>query len=62
MVLTESITAMNELARHGGFAPIQWVFAKLPRELATQGGEDERAYVGATQAHLDGPRAFALQS
>ena len=54
MVLTESIRDMNELARHGGFAPIQWVFANLTRELATHGGEDERAY--------EPLRAFALQS
>ena len=61
-VLSESICAINEMARRGGFAPAQWVLAKYPRQPATLGDEDERADVGAIQARVDGPRAFVLQT
>ena len=40
MVLTECINAINEMVRHGGFAPCQWVLSKLPRSPATQGDEE----------------------
>ena len=33
MVIAGCICAINELARHGGFAPVQWVIGKLPRNL-----------------------------
>ena len=62
MILTESITAINEMARHDGFAPAQWVLSKLPRQPATLGGEREASDIGTMQAHVDGPTAFALQS
>jgi len=62
MVLAEYITAINEMARHGGFAPVQWVLARFPRQPATLGDEDERHDIGAIQAHLDGPTTFALQA
>ena len=62
MALSECITALNELSRHGGFAPVQWVLAKFPRQPATFGDEDERHDIGAIQAHYDGPTQFALQS
>ena len=62
MILSESLNAVNELARHGGFAPVQWVLNKFPRSPATQGDEDEFADIGAIQGHLDGPTAFALQA
>jgi hypothetical protein len=62
MVIAECICAINELARHGGFAPVQWVIGKLPRNPATVVNEDEYADIGAMQAHLDGPTAFALQA
>ena len=62
MVLTECINAINEVARHGGFAPCQWVLSKLPRSPATQGDEEEFADIGANQSHIDGPTAFALQN
>jgi hypothetical protein len=62
MCLTECITAMNELQRHGGFAPVQWVLAKFPRQPATMGDEEECHDIGAIQAHLDGPTQFALQA
>ena len=62
MALSECITALNELSRHGGFAPVQWVLAKFPRQPATFGDEDERHDIGAIQAHHDGPTEFALQS
>jgi len=35
IALTECLNAMNKLARHGGFAPVQWVLAKFPRQPAT---------------------------
>ena len=25
MALSECITAINEMSRHGGFAPVQWI-------------------------------------
>ena len=62
MALSECINALNELSRHGGFAPVQWVLAKFPRQPATMGDEDERHDIGAIQAHFDGPTEFALQS
>ena len=37
MVLTECITAINEGTRHGGFAPVQWVLLRFPRQPATLG-------------------------
>ena len=55
MVLTEAITTINEMSRHGGFAPVQWVLARFPRQPATLGDEDERADIGAIQAHVEGP-------
>ena len=62
MVLTECITAINEGARHGGFAPVQWVLSRFPRQPVTLGDEREATDIGAIQAHVDGPAAFALQS
>jgi len=61
MILNEALNAVNELSRHGGFAPVQWVLAELPRSPATQGDEDEFANIGTLQAHVDGPTTFALQ-
>ena len=37
MALTECITAVNELARHGGFAPVQWVLAKVSKTAGDNG-------------------------
>ena len=62
MCITECINAMNELTRHGGFAPVQWVLAKFPRQPATMGDEAECHDIGAIQAHVDGPTEFALQA
>ena len=62
MVLAECITTMNELTRHGGFAPVQWVLARFPRQPAKLGDEEEAADIGTIQAHLDGPTTFALQA
>ena len=62
MVLTECINAINEMSRHGGFAPVQWVLSRFPRSPATLGDESEAADIGAIQAHVDGPTEFALQS
>ena len=55
------LNAINEMTRHGGFAPCQWVLSKLPRAPATQGDEEEFADIGAIQSRIDGPTAFALQ-
>ena len=62
MVLTECIAAINEGARHGGFAPVQWVLSRFPRQPATLGDDREAADIGAIQAHVDGPTEFAIQS
>ena len=61
-ILSECLTAANEMARHGGFAPPQWVLPRLPRDPATMGDGDERHDVSALQAHADGPRTFGVQS
>ena len=60
--LTECLNAMNELARHGGFAPVQWVLGKFPRKPATMGDEEECHDIGAIQGRVDGSTEFALQA
>ena len=62
MILTECLNAINEMSRHGGFAPVQWVLSKFPRAPATQGDEEEFADIGAIQGHADGPTEFAIQT
>ena len=62
MVISERLSAINEMSRHGGFAPAQWVLSRLPRVPASQGDEAEFADTGAIQAHVDGPTEFGLQS
>ena len=52
MILSECLNAANEMTRHGGFAPAQWVLSRLPRNPATMGDEDECLDVGALQAGL----------
>ena len=60
MILTESLAAVNEMTRHGVFAPVQWVLSRFPRAPATQGDEQEFADIGAIQGHVDGATAFAI--
>ena len=62
MTLSECLNAVNEMTRHGGFAPVQWVLSRLPRNPATMGDEDECLDVGALQAYADGPTTFRVQS
>ena len=62
MALAECIAAINDMSRHGGYAPVQWVLAKFPRQLANQGDEDEIFDIGSIQAHEDAPTSFALQA
>ena len=62
MILSECLNAVNEMTRHGGSAPVQWVLSRLPRNPATMGDEDECLDVGALQAHADGPTTFGVQS
>ena len=40
MIFSECLNATNEMTRHGGFAPAQWVLSRLPRNPATMGDED----------------------
>ena len=49
MILSECFNAANEMIRHGGFAPAQWVLSRVPRNPATMGDEDECLDVGALQ-------------
>ena len=37
MALTECITAINEMSRHGGFAPVQWILGKFPTSASYYG-------------------------
>ena len=46
MILSECLNAVNEMTRHGGFAPAQCVLSRLPRNPATMGDENERLDVG----------------
>jgi hypothetical protein len=62
MILAECLNAINELARHGGFAPVQWVLNKFPRSPATHGDEKEAHDIGTIQAHVDANTAFADQA
>ena len=62
MILSECLNAANEMTRHGGCAPAQWVLSRLPCSLATMGDEDECLDVGALQAHANGPTTFGVQS
>ena len=62
MILSECLNAVNEMTRHGGFAPVQWVLSGLPRNLVTMGDEDECLDVGALQAYANGPTTFVVQS
>ena len=41
MILSECLNAVNEMTRYGGFAPVQWVLSRLPRNPATMGDEGE---------------------
>ena len=51
MIFSGFLNAANEMARHGGFAPAQWVLSRLPRKPAAMGDEDESLDVGALQAY-----------
>ena len=62
MILSEYLNAVNEMARHGGFALAQWVLSRLPSNPATTGDEDECLDVDALPAHADGPTTFGVQS
>ena len=62
MILTEALNALNEMSRHGGFAPSQWVLSKLPRTPGCLGDEEEAADIGAIQGHIDGPTEFGIQT
>ena len=62
MILSECLIAVNEMARHGGCAPAQWVLSRLPRHFATMGDEDECLDVGALPAHANEPTTFGVQS
>ena len=53
MILSERFSAVNEMTRHGGFAPVQWVLSR---------DEGECLGVGALQAYADGPTTFGVQS
>ena len=62
MTLSECLNAANEMTRHSGFAPAQWVLSRPTRNPAVMGDEDECLDVGALQAHADGPTTFGVQS
>ena len=62
MILSECLNAANEMTRHGGFAPAQWVLSRLPRSPATMGDEEECLDVGALQALADESTTFGVQS
>ena len=62
IILSKCLNAVNEITRHGGFAPAQWVLSRVPRNPATVGDEDECLDLGALQAYADGLTTFGVQS
>ena len=62
MILSDCLNTANEMTRHRGFAPAEWVLSRLPRNPTTMGDEDECLDVGALQAYADGPTTFGVQS
>ena len=52
MILSVCLNAANEIARHGGCAPAQWVLSCLPRSPATVGDEEECLDVCVLYKHL----------
>ena len=62
MVLTECINACNELSRHGGFSPAQWVIGRQPRVPGSQADQAEADDIGVLQAQTDGPTQFGIQT
>lgn len=61
-VITETLHALSEMSRCGGFAPCPWVLGRLPRLPASLVDKDERADVGASQGCVDGPSEFGIQA
>ena len=47
MLLSRCLNAANEMIRHGGSLPAQWVFSRLPRSLAI-GDDNECLDVGGS--------------
>ena len=56
--LTQCIVTKNSLSRVKGFAPIQWVLGKLPREPGTVFEEDSWADLGSLQCASDSQHEF----
>ena len=61
-ILDEYLNVVNEMTRHGGFAPTQRILSRLPRNPDTMGDEDECLVLDTLQAHADGPSTFDAQS
>ena len=59
MILSECLNAVNEITRHGGFAPALWVLSRLPRNPSHHGSTKD---VGALQVHADWTDNLRLQS
>ena len=55
MILTECLNACNELCRHGGFSPSQWVLGKFPRNPGSIHDEQEFADIAVSYTHLTLP-------
>ena len=59
MAAAQVIATKNEMSRHGGFSPSQWVLSKLPRAPLSQMDTQETDAPGSHQALLDAQGAFA---
>lgn len=62
MVLTETLNAVNEMSRLGGFVPCYRTLRRSPRHPASLADEDAQAHVGAIQGNVDGPAEFVIQA
>ena len=58
--LTEACIAKNELHRHGGYSPSQWVLGKMPNTPPSVLSEQSWADLGAIEDQCDPESKFTL--
>ena len=59
-VVTEACIAKNELHRHGGYSPSQWVLGKMPNTPPSVLSEQSSADLGAIEDQCDPESKFTL--
>ena len=58
LAAAEAQIAKNELVRHGGFAPVQWVLGRFPRVLGRTLDDEELGHLGVLHAQGDPRRTL----